>query len=238
MIPGRPFLIASAAIAVAIGMISLAHERAAHRGARHAGRLQTEIEPSISTAKARPTLPMGDLSRGEPTVIGSTGLPASPEAAPAAVLPSPDIARPAWIEERDGGYRTIAELQQQGRFADATAFALGAPAAWRRDAVIAAFHDWARQQSEAAFAAAAHLADPATRDLAVEAVLSGWSGHDPAGLAAQALEFPAGPLRETALTKALRAWMHADPWAAGDWIMSHGPHVIAIAETMFRADER
>ena len=133
------------------------------------------------------------------------------------VLPDP-------LAERDAGYAVIGALQQKGQFNEAATYALRAPAAYRRDLVIAAFHDWARQQSDAAFVAASNLADPSARD--------------PAGLAETALRFTDGGLRDVALTKALRAWMHADPWSAGDWILGHGDHVVSLAENMFQLDQR
>ncbi len=147
------------------------------------------------------------------------------------VLPDP-------LAERDAGYAVIGALQQKGQFNEAATYALRAPAAYRRDLVIAAFHDWARQQSDAAFVAASNLADPSARDLALQSALSGWSRRDPAGLAETALRFTDGGLRDVALTKALRAWMHADPWSAGDWILGHGDHVVSLAENMFQLDQR
>ncbi len=135
------------------------------------------------------------------------------------------------------GYRTIAALQDAGRFDAAARFALAGGPALRRDFVNAAFLAWGRKAPEAALEAALAVPEPVDRELALNSVFSGWASTEPRALAELALNFPDGAEKTAALTKSLRRWMHADPWAAGDWIFAHAD-AVPVAEAMFRADER
>lgn len=141
------------------------------------------------------------------------------------------------LAPRDRSYGTIAALQREGRFEAAADYAVADSGAWRRDLIIAAFHDWGRQQPDSAVSAALRVNDAAARRLAFASALSGWARIDPAGLAGSALAFPDGPEKDSALTKALRAWLVADPEQAGDWIAAH-PATLAVAEKMIRDDRR
>lgn len=139
---------------------------------------------------------------------------------------------------RDAGYATIATLERQGEYANAAQFALTSTAAIRRDLIIAAFVGWGTHAPDAALAQAIAVPDPAARRLAYESLLTGWARTDPAELAHTAVHFPAGPERDTALTKALREWMHRDPWTAGDWLLAQGRDVQDLAERMFETENR
>ena len=144
---------------------------------------------------------------------------------------------PVCIDPREGGYRTIAALQDAGRFDAAARFALAGGPALRRDFVNAAFLAWGRKAPETALEAALTVPEPAEREVALNSVFSGWACTDPRALAELALRFPEGDEKTAALTKALRRWMHGDPWAAGDWILAHAD-AVPVAEAMFRVDER
>jgi len=81
------------------------------------------------------------------------------------------------------------------------------------------------------------IADGIGRDLALQSVFSGWARENPAALANTALAFPEGAEKDAALTKAIRAWMIADPQRAGDWVFAHTA-TLAIAERVFRDENR
>ena len=138
---------------------------------------------------------------------------------------------------RDVGYAVIATLQQSSAYDRAADYALTEAVEIRRDLLIAAFNPWGQAAPSDALAAARRIADPVSRQIALQSVFSGWAQRDPRQLAEAALQFPATLDADSALTKALRAWMHADPWTAGDWILSH-QRAVAVAEAMFYHDRR
>lgn len=181
---------------------------------------------SIATADALPrsvqTAPVA-VRNSEPTPAQATATISTP-AAPFAA--------------RDAGYAAIATLERQGDYANAAQFALTSTAAIRRDLIIAAFVGWGTHAPDAALAQAIAVPDPAARRLAYESLLTGWARANASELANTALHFPAGPERDAALTKALREWMHRDPWTAGDWLLAQGCDVQDIAERMFETENR
>jgi hypothetical protein len=141
------------------------------------------------------------------------------------------------LAARDAGYRVIAELQSVQRFDEAAQYAMTGPDTFRRDWLIAAYHEWARVEPETAFVSATAMSNEAVREIAFQSVLSGWARNDPESLAALAIERPDGPEKSAALTKALRAWAIKDPEKAGNWIAAHESS-IPIAEKMFRDERR
>ncbi len=178
-------------------------------------------QPVPEVARSRgPVVPA--VARTEPVAV--------PAAAPASVPVDP-------LAPRDAGYRVITNLQNTGAYDVAARYAAVGPEAFRRDLVIAAYHEWGRREPAAALASAVHLSDAAARETAVQSVWSGWARADPAGLAETALDFPEGDDRNAALTKAIRAWMIADPWQAGDWVLAHNG-ALAAADTVFRTEQR
>ena len=140
-------------------------------------------------------------------------------------------------QAREFSYRLITGLQKAGAYVMAADYALTSAPKLRRDLIIAAFHEWGRNQPDQACAAAIRVQDPEARQTAFQSVLSGWSRTDPEGMAEAALAFPEGEEKKAALTKALRAWMHKDPEIAGDWILAHEA-AIPVADEFFRKDQR
>jgi hypothetical protein len=140
-------------------------------------------------------------------------------------------------QARELGYQLIAGLQKTGAYGPAAQFAVAASENFRRDFVIAAYHEWGRRQPDQSLASAIHIADSTVRGLAIQSAFSGWARTDPDGMAEAALAFPEGEEKKAALTKALRAWMIKDPDVAGNWIMAHEA-AIPVAEEFFTKDRR
>lgn len=146
-------------------------------------------------------------------------------------------AREDALNARAVGYAFISALQQAGEFDRAANYAITDASAFRRDLLIASYHEWGRQQPDLAVSSALRVSDAATRQIVLESALSGWAHTDAEGLAGFALNLPDGPEKSAALTKAMRAWLNEDPWKAGDWIAAHETSQ-PIVEKMFRDDRR
>ena len=134
-------------------------------------------------------------------------------------------------------YVLISALQRVGEFDRAADYAITDTSAFRRDLLIASYHEWGRRQPDLAVSSALRVIDAATRQVVLESALSGWAQTDPEALADFALNIPDGPEKSAGLTKAMRAWLNKDPWKAGDWIVAH-ENSQPIAEKMFRDDRR
>ena len=203
-------------------------------------RTRAMLEPLQSWLRADPDAAaawLGSQSDVDHTEI-LTELFAMPEVTPRdAVALADHLVQADPAAARDCGYGLIFGLNRRGEFALSSGYATAAPEGVRRDLVIAAYHDWGRQQPEQALLSATHVADPAARQFALQSVLSGWARSHPEELAQTALSFPEGEEKSAALTKALRAWMIKDPWQAGDWILAH-PATVPIVENFFARDER
>lgn len=160
------------------------------------------------------------------------GLSAHPEKA---VIFAQRLSQSNPDQARDYGYALIFALSKVAGFDQAASYATNDASRWQPDLVIAAFHEWGRQQPEAALVSAIHLPDTSTRQTAIQSVLSGWSRGDPEGMAEAAINFPAGAEKTSALIKAVRAWFIKDPEKARDWIMTHDS-AISAAEVALRQD--
>jgi hypothetical protein len=150
---------------------------------------------------------------------------------------APQFSRDDPLKARDQGYAVIAKFQSSGDFERAAEYAVAETGEYRRDFLIAAFHEWGRQKPEQAFTSALQVADATARETAMQSALSGWARTDPKSLAELAVDRPDGPEKTAALTKALREWVHQDPWTAGDWIAAH-ESTIPVVEKMFRDERR
>lgn len=186
----------------------------------------------VTTRASLPTAP-SVTERIDPSSLEKR-VPSDPEGA--AIL-ARQLAEKYPAQARDYGYALIAALQRAGEFERAASYAASDTTETQRDLLIAAFHEWSRQQPEPAFNAATQVADAAAREIALQSVLSGWARANPESLAELAVDRPDGPEKTAALTKALREWVHRDPEKAGDWIAAH-ESTIPIVEKMFRDDRR
>lgn len=122
-------------------------------------------------------------------------------------------------------------------FAREAAIAIAEPVARRRDDLNTVYFEWGRHDPELAVESALRIEKTGWRAWALESALSGWAKTAPGDLADAALAFPEGNEKRAALTKAIRAWLVADPDRAGDWIKAH-PATIEIAETIIRTKNR
>lgn len=115
--------------------------------------------------------------------------------------------------------------------------ALALPPERQWSAINATYYTWGRQEPEIALQSALAIAPSEIRRFAIESALSGWSRTAPGDLAEAAMEFPEGAEKHAALTKAIRAWLIADPDRAGAWIDAHRA-VLPIAEAIIRNENR
>src|ERR1051325_2547936 len=74
------------------------------------------------------------------------------------------------LSRRDEGYQHIAALQAAGDFRRAADFATAEAAEFRRDWTIAAYFEWGCRQPEFAFVSASRIAEPTSRETAIQAV--------------------------------------------------------------------
>lgn len=111
----------------------------------------------------------------------------------------------------------------------ARALLAGMPAGTSRNVGTSAFAEgWAREQTEAAYAWAKDLEDPAERESALRGVLRAWAEKDPQTVAARMDELAKDELRdkngqplaqgESPVRAVVRAWAAQDPLAAAAWL--------------------
>jgi hypothetical protein len=84
--------------------------------------------------------------------------------------------------------------------------------------MLAAYSRWAEFQPQSAVANAMQLQDPTLQQMALDAIIVGWSPTDPRGMAEFALKNLPPEQQNVALSRALSFWADSDPEAAAAWI--------------------
>ena len=157
-----------------------------------------------------------------------TERPADMEAVLAGAVRQPSVTlamiRQLLADDPEGNARygaaLIVALSNAGEFDIAIGFLNEAPADSRRDWTTATFERWGAAQPRQAMTALDSLTDEALRETAFRAVVNGWNGNDPAGLANYAVSLPEGTNRSLALGQAMDNWSLQDPAGLAEWLNS------------------
>ncbi len=116
------------------------------------------------------------------------------------------------------GSRLIDTFCESGQFETAARIAAQGAPDTRPGWVANAYFHWAEFQPEQAAAAASALKDPSARNQALQGIVGGWGGTDPAAAVKFAAQVPADSGQASLLGRALASWVKQDPKAASAWI--------------------
>ena len=116
------------------------------------------------------------------------------------------------------GGHLIDALCDAGHFDVAAKMAAGGDDNQRSFWLGSAYSKWATLQPEQAAQAAAALADPTMRNLALHGVVGGWVEADPASVIQFVTQLPPADDKSSMISQALHRWTRVDLKAASDWI--------------------